>query len=222
MNNSPHFQPHPNDKRFRDLTGRTFALLTVLGYAGRAKSGHGTWFCRCRCGKLVTILAGSLTKGATKSCGCHRSKTTTERSTKHGASHSKEYQIFNAARQRCENPKHIGYPNYGSRGIEFRFASFEEFFADLGPRPSDRHSIDRIDNDGHYEPGNVRWSLKETQAKNNRANQRITFNGRTETITDWAKAVDIPASTLYARIRNGWCEPCALTVKHRGVCPHKS
>jgi len=79
-----------------------------------------------------------------------------------------EYTAYTQARQRCTNPRHLSWPRYGARGIEFRFSSFEEFLADVGPRPTSEHSLDRIDNDGHYEPGNVRWATREEQARNTR------------------------------------------------------
>lgn len=77
-----------------------------------------------------------------------------------------EYRAYHHAKNRCNNPKDKGYKYYGGRGIEFRFTSFEEFIAHIGPRPSPKHSLDRIDNDGHYEPGNVRWATKEEQMCN--------------------------------------------------------
>lgn len=86
----------------------------------------------------------------------------------HGMSGSPEYRTFHAAKKRCTNPKDSRWPDYGGRGIEFRFTSFEQFFEMLGPKPSPKHSINRIDNDGHYEPGNVEWAADDVQRRNKR------------------------------------------------------
>jgi hypothetical protein len=106
-------------------------------------------------------------------------------------------------RNRCGNPRHPSYPNYGGRGItvcDRWLASFEAFLQDLGPRPSSRHSLDRIDNDGNYEPGNCRWATTSLQNRNSRQNVRISYLGRTLTLCEWSALLGIPRHTLENRI----------------------
>jgi hypothetical protein len=109
-------------------------------------------------------------------------------------------------RTRCYNPHDVSYPNYGARGIRVcdRWReSFEQFFVDVGPRPSPDHSIDRIDNDGHYEPGNVRWATRDEQGHNQRTNRQLTLDGTTKTLAAWARAADMSVQALSGRLKSG-------------------
>ena len=126
-----------------------------------------------------------------------------------------EYAAFRNARTRCNNPKAPNYAYYGARGIEFRFNSFQQFFEELGPRPSKDHSIERINNDGHYEPGNVRWATRIEQHNNVRTNRRITINGQTQTLAEWIRQSDLHESTIMYRLRLGWCDRCVFTLPAR-------
>jgi|GEM_PF-1534704 len=132
-----------------------------------------------------------------------------------------EHRAYSGAKARCAKKE---LKRYGGRGIEFRFTSFEQFFAELGLRPSPKHSLDRIDNDGHYEPGNVRWATREEQARNKENTQFITYNGETLSATDWSERLG-GAYIVNRRIFQGWCETCAVSVPllkggQKG-CPHK-
>lgn len=117
------------------------------------------------------VDGGSLVKGNTRSCGCLHDETASKTHTTHGATRhgrrSGAYVSFLAAKRRCTDPHIIGYKDYGGRGVEFRFDSFGQFFAEVGHRPKGM-SIDRINNDGHYEPGNVRWATRSEQRLNQR------------------------------------------------------
>lgn len=145
---------------FIDLSGQRFGELEVLVRAASRKGGT-YWLCRCDCGVEKEIWAGNLRSGSRKSCGCSR--------TKHGMWTTPEYRAWQSMLNRCRNPNNQKqWKNYGGRGIEVKFTSFEEFFAEVGKRPSPKHSIDRINNDGHYEPGNVRWATKKQQTQNRR------------------------------------------------------
>jgi hypothetical protein len=124
---------------------------------------------------------------------------------RHGMTGTPEHDCWLQARARCNNPHHASFHDYGGRGIEFRFESFEAFYAHLGPRPRG-YTLERVDNDGHYELGNVRWATREDQQNNRRANQYITFKGKTLNITQWAQELGVSRSTLYNRIARGWCD----------------
>jgi len=150
---------------FIDLTGRTFTRLTVLGI-GDKTPGRLKWECRCSCGDIRLVPTNKLKSGHTRSCGCWKNDMFLARFTTHGRSKTPEYRSYCHAKERCTNPKSADWHRYGGRGIEFRFDSFEAFLAEVGIRPTPSHSIDRINNDGHYEPGNVRWATARQQARN--------------------------------------------------------
>lgn len=170
------FQPMPQHWRFTDLTGQKFGRLTVLGYAGRSNTGRNNlWVCECECGVIVTVLGNSLKSKSTKSCGCLRTELQCESNKRfqtHGETTdnqiSPEYQAYTSAKQRCNNRANHAFTDYGGRGIEFRFNSFEEFLVEVGRRPSIEHSLDRIDNNSHYETGNLRWATRKQQCRNRR------------------------------------------------------
>jgi hypothetical protein len=134
-----------------DLTGRRFGRLTVVSRAENGKYGQVRWLCKCSCGESICTDARNLKTGKTKSCGCFRREFSRAKAIRHGhaikGKLSPEYISYTNAKQRCENPSHKSYRHYGGRGIEFRYASFEEFYADLGPRPPGK-TLERISNHG--------------------------------------------------------------------------
>src|SRR6266508_728705 len=153
-----------------DLVGRKFGRLTVTGRAGNDGHGHAMWACLCECGTTITVARGALRTRETQSCGCLKRQRTRETHTTHGQSNSPEWRAWRNMRQRCKNRRHPKYRDYGGRGITVcdRWASFENFLADMGPKPSPAHSIDRIDVNGNYEPGNCRWATPKEQRLNQR------------------------------------------------------
>jgi hypothetical protein len=121
-----------------------------------------------------------------------------------------EYTCYQAAKNRCNNPNNKDFGNYGERGIKFLYESFEEFFADLGPRPPGL-TVDRIDNNGHYEPGNCRWTTQLVQQNNRRGNRPVTIGERTRSVADWAREFSINPDMARNRLRRGWSIEAALT-----------
>ncbi|MCE7937081.1 MAG: hypothetical protein DYG90_00475 [Chloroflexi bacterium CFX6] len=131
---------------------------------------------------------------------------------------SPEYQAWRSMINRCERPQTREYANYGARGItvcpRWR-SSFVAFYADMGPRPTPTHSLDRIDNDGNYEPDNCRWSTIRDQARNKRSNHRIAYSGEDLTVTEWAERTGIKDYTILRRLQKGWTPEAALTTRNQ-------
>lgn len=127
-----------------------------------------------------------------------------------------EYRVWKGLRQRCQNPHEQYYSNYGGRGITYHpsWDDFEVFLADVGRRPGREYSLDRIDNNGNYEPGNVRWATRDIQRRNARNIRILSFDGRSQVIADWAAELDIPRDVLYGRLRWGWSIKEALTTPY--------
>jgi hypothetical protein len=166
------------------------------------------WLCRCDCGTTKPVNGSNLRSGASKSCGC--------RGYKHGKTGSPEHKAWRHMRYRCHDPKHAAYHYYGERGISVcaRWRhSFSNFYEDMGPRPSPKHSLDRIDNDGDYAPENCRWATSQAQGRNRRSAKPITFRGKTLPRREWSRITGIPMTTLSRRLRRGWSVHDALTVQ---------
>lgn len=125
-----------------------------------------------------------------------------------------EYRIWAAMKTRCSNPRQKAYTYYGARGIRVcdRWLTFENFLDDMGIRPSDKHELDRIDNNGNYEPNNCRWSVKKDQARNRRNNILVAFRGETLVLSEWAERLGISYCCLYQRLSSGWSVESAFTT----------
>lgn len=195
-----------------DLTGQRFGFLTALRISDQpreARRGVKTlWDFRCDCGAIVTRLKPRSTWVA--SCGCRGGRPAPSR--KHGLTKSKTWNAWRSMRKRCNDPDDASYARYGGRGISIcsDWSSFEHFLADMGEAPMGR-SLDRIDNDGNYEPGNCRWATITQQNRNTSTNRRLTHNGETRTVTEWAVRLGMTKATLFHRLDQGWSAERALT-----------
>lgn len=191
-----------------ELAGQKFGKWTVLHRIVGA-----TWLCKCECGNEGEATTSGLKLGKTKSCGCAGK----DWCRTHGMEGTKTYNVWAGMIQRCHNPNAREYKLYGARGIQVCDAwrnSFVEFFNDMGEKPEGL-SLDRINNDGNYEPSNCRWATSSQQKRNRRTTVMIEFNGEVKSLPDWAEALDIKRKVLERRIRDGWSiEKAFSKVRH--------
>lgn len=189
-----------------DIAGRVFGNWTVIRHVAGAH-----WLCVCSCGVERNVRGDGLRDGTSASCGCRSG----EVHLKHGMVKSPEYRIWKGIKYRCFNSRAREFKWYGGRGITMFAAwkdSFVEFFNYVGKRPSPRHEIDRFpNNDGNYEPGNVRWALPIQQQRNTSANHLVNVGGRMLCASEAAEIVGIKADTLIHRLNRGWSDEMALT-----------
>jgi hypothetical protein len=190
---------------FKDLTGERFNSLTLTKYLGRSK-----WLCKCDCGNEVAAGITDIKTGKQKSCGCHKARLAADRHRIHGLGFTPEYMIWKGIKSRCFNKNEAAYKHYGGRGITICDAWKDDpvaFINYVGKRPSEAHSIDRINNDGNYEPGNVRWATPKEQANNQRPRSTlhlITAFGETHSVTEWSRRTGVNRKSILRRVNQGW------------------
>lgn len=211
----------PTHPHFRNLEGKSFNRLHVVMYAGRlGKKAGNAYFCTCQCGGKTVALGEELTGGNVKSCGCLNADMNRQLRQTHGRSGDREWRIWAGIKTRCTNPNSKAYPDYGGRGIKVckrwvtgtaKASGFECFIADMGNRPSPKHSIDRINNNGNYGPRNCQWILLAKQPRNTRKTCRITYQGRTLSNWEWAEIVPIDPINIWKRIYRGWSVERTMT-----------
>lgn len=220
------FEQLPKDKKFQNLTNQKFNYLLVLGYAGKFGNGKKQrtyWWCQCDCGVIKKASSCNLKNNSIQSCGCHTSELIKKGVTIHNMSKTIEYSSYHNAKMRCDNSNYKLFKDYGGRGIKFLFNSFEEFYEHLGPKPEPKsnYSVERIDNNGNYEIGNVKWEIREKQNKNKRSNIWIKINNEIKCIADWCKIYKINQSSVFMRMKYGWCDVCSVIIPVRkGKCNH--
>ena len=197
--------------RFVDLTGQVFTNLTVIVPIKNA--GSGLWRCRCECGKEMPVYGTVLLSGGKKSCGCNRSANIRKANSTHGLTNTAEYATWRDMRKRCRDPEFKSYHLYGGKGIKVceRWDNFENFLADMGPKPGPKYSIERLDGSKGYSPENCVWADWKTQARNRTNNHTLTFHGQTKTIMEWSEIKGWPHTALYKRVQLGWSDERILS-----------
>lgn len=194
-----------------NLVGQRFGRLIVIERAPQLSVGNVRWRCLCDCGGETVTQAGSLISGRTLSCGCVKAELALIANTTHGKSQSATYRSWAKMKARCTNPKAKEFVNYGGRGIQLcdRWYEFENFLADMGERPEGK-TLDRIDNEGNYEPSNCRWATWAQQSMNKRNTRNFTLDGETLHLNEWAARWGLPRATLIHRLERGWSFERAL------------
>jgi hypothetical protein len=195
-----------------DLTDMKFGRLMAIERSATRRRHVSEWVCRCECGKTLNVSTDKLNSGNTKSCGCLQRDKARARLRTHGASNTPEYRIWRSMRERCRLRPH---PRYGGRGIDVCdrwFNSFADFIADMGQRPTPKHTLERINGEGHYEPNNCKWATWIQQNNNKTGIRKVTINGEADTIANWCRRLGINRDTVSNRIHNlGWSYEDALT-----------
>lgn len=194
--------------------GETFGYLTVIRQTQPKKYGARYWLCKCKCGNTTTVATGSLTSGNTKSCGCRIRIGARISHTTHGMSYTAEYIVWAGMIGRCTRKSNSNYEYYGGRGIKVcpRWLKFINFIEDMGRRPSNNYTLERIDNSKGYTPSNVRWMDKLKQASNKRNNRILKLNGKSLHLAEWARRLGIPRERIKCRKHKGWTDQEALTL----------
>lgn len=194
-------------RKLDDLSGQVFGRWTVLHFSHLDKSRTAHWICQCECGTEKSVRAPQLKAGTSRSCGCLLREIAATRNRTHGLSKHPLRSVYQAMKARCYSPNDLNYPNYGNRGIYVcaRWKqSLANFINDMGERPSPDHSLDRIDNDGPYSPENCRWATPEQQHNNMQQTRYLEWNGKRQSVTQWARELGIAPNTIRRRIHVGW------------------
>lgn len=179
------------------------------------------WECLCDCGTRRIVLGTFLRNGRSRSCGCLQREAASvavkSHATKHGLSDSPEYSVWHGMHARCKNPNNDSWARYGGRGIAVSepWNAFDNFYRDMGPRPSAAHSIERLDNDKGYSPSNCVWALPTTQARNRRRNAVYEFDGKSLCLSEWAERLNTPRHLLSNRLKRGWSVKDAFTLPRK-------
>lgn len=216
--------------KLKNLIGQTFGRLTVVARANNTKGGQAQWKCICSCREHNEVIVSGikLRRGDKRSCGCLRKEVVSKTHKVHGLGGTRLYDVWNSMKQRCYNSNCQDYADYGGRGIAVcaewlgknGFIHFYNWSMANGydeNAPKRQCTVERIDTNGNYEPSNCKFATQNEQQNNRRDNHKITHNGKTQNITQWAKELQINKQTLWNRInRNHWSIKKALETPVRG------
>lgn len=203
-------------KRSLDISGQKFGRWTVLRQCEEYFGKSARFLCRCDCRNERVVMAQSLRNGRSPSCGCLSVEFISQNkiAKKHGMCKTRVYRIWCAMRTCCTNPNFPMYNYYGGRGIKIcdRWLKFENFYADMGEPTTDKHTLERKNSNGNYEPSNCKWATRKEQGNNTRHNRFIEFNGKIKTLAQWSDDYHIKQSTLSDRLKSGWPFVDAVTL----------
>lgn len=209
------------NRKITDWTGQKIGMLTAVSLVERRESRNHLWLWKCECGGESVSGIRDVRKGHTKSCGCLHKAWLADRNRRHGGTlnERRTYRSWKDMRARCRNPENHDYPDYGGRGISVcdRWDDFAAFLSDMGPRPEGK-TIDRIDHNGDYTPGNCRWADAETQANNKRANHVVKSG---ETLAQASRRAGLSASKVWYRLKAGYSLEEALSDKDLRKCQQR-
>lgn len=212
-NASPSYTFIPLPKGAKDITGQRFGRLVALGPIGRGNQAV-KWLCQCDCGVQKVVPADHLKRKSTSSCGCLLRERYASPLT-HGKARTRIYRIWQGVKSRCLIP---GKKYYSERGIGMypewadSFEAFDAYVSQLPHYDEKGYTLDRIDNNGNYEPGNLRWATASEQCWNSSRTHWVTFQGRTQCVRAWCQELNMPHTTFYGRLRLGWSVEAALSV----------
>jgi len=198
-----------------DITGQKFNRLTAI-----EKVDGKRWLFKCDCGNEKVIDSYCVRKGITRSCGCYNAEVASERGTTHGLRNTGEYHAWTGMRRRCnlKNTNKEDFNLYAGRGItvcDRWLESFENFIADMGMKPTPKHSIDRIDVNGNYEPSNCRWATNKEQGRNKRDNFYVTYKNETKALSEWCEILNLNYGTIRNRLKiSKWSVEKAFTTPY--------
>lgn len=207
------------------MVGLRFGRWLVVERGPCDDKGRDRWKCRCDCGTVSVVRGKDLRGGSTLSCGCYRKERVVASHTKHQTPRKELYDTWSKMLRRCYNQRDSGYRDYGLRGIavcprwrdgDGERTGFDCFVSDMGPRPTNTHMLERVDNDGHYSPENCRWADRTEQMNNRRNNIRISHGGESHTLGQWARILGVGYSRLYSRWKKGYSAEYILKA---GTCP---
>lgn len=210
------------------IVGRRYGRLVAQSFEGRDPKGNATFKCLCDCGNSCLSKFSDLNGGKTVSCKCYIKDVTRARSTKHGqgtrSGRTKKYQAFLQMHDRCRNPNNPQWKDWGGRGISVwcGWDTFEAFDLDVAKPPSSLHTLDRINTNGNYEPGNVQWSTRKEQNRNQRSNRIVELDGVSRCLGEWCEMRGIPYSRALHRLNIGLPISDVLNPERRNTGPKPS